>query len=109
MTELVLRIRRPVLAYLVTTSDGEQVGDLLTMNVRQHRVIGKLLQAGSASSACAVMREHITSSGTLMDVLRTRRRRTQRHPAAQRPFLVARQRSHVSPSSASRHAFSNRQ
>ena len=50
MTELVLRIRRPVLAYLVPTSDGEQVGDLLTMNVRQHRVNGKLLEAGCAAA-----------------------------------------------------------
>jgi DNA-binding GntR family transcriptional regulator len=71
LADLARGVRRPIMGHLLTGSD-EEIDELLTTTVRQHRSIRELIEAGSAAGARAVMQEHIESSGVLMETVLAR-------------------------------------
>jgi DNA-binding GntR family transcriptional regulator len=61
--------RRTFLGKAVWRTGGHEIDDLYRKNVLQHEAIRDALVAGSATGARALAREHVLSSGTLLEVI----------------------------------------
>ncbi|HEY3544127.1 MAG TPA: GntR family transcriptional regulator [Gaiellaceae bacterium] len=66
LAELVRGVRRPFAGQLLT-SWTDELDELVSTNVRQHKAVRELVETRSAAGARAVMQEHIAASGVLVD------------------------------------------